>query len=54
LGQFLGGGGEVKLTAQATGQRISKLKGVKVNNFFGLGSGIFVSDDSGILVDFEV
>ena len=38
---------------QAIGQRILKEKEVIVNNFFTLGSGIFVTLDSGILLDFE-
>ena len=38
---------------QATVQRILKLREVMVNNFFNLGSGIFVTLDSGILVDFD-
>ena len=38
---------------QATGQRILRKKEVKLNNFFIYGSGIFVTIDSGILVDFE-
>ena len=40
--------------AQATGQRILGKKEVKLNNFFTLGSGIFVTLDYGILLDFEV
>ena len=39
---------------QATGQKILRKKEVKLNNFFILGSGIFMTLDSGILVDFEV
>ena len=39
---------------QATGQRILRKKEVKLNNFFTLGSGIFVTLDYGILLDFEV
>lgn len=38
---------------QATGQKILRKKEVKLNNFFILGSGIFMTLDSGILVDFE-
>ena len=38
---------------QATGQRILRKKEVKINNFFTLGSGIFVTLDYGILLDFE-
>ena len=39
---------------QATGQRTLRKKEVKLNNFFTLGSGIFVTLDYGILLDFEV
>lgn len=39
---------------QATGPRILRGKVVMVNNLFILGSGIFVTLDYGILVDFEV
>ena len=38
---------------QATGQRTLRKKEVKLNNFFTLGSGIFVTLDYGILLDFE-
>jgi hypothetical protein len=38
---------------QAIGEKILKGKGVKLNNFFTLGSGIFMTLDSGILLDFE-
>jgi len=38
---------------QVTGQRILRKEEVKTSNFFSLGSGIFVTGDSGILVDFE-
>ena len=39
---------------QATGQRTLRKKEVKLNNFFTLGSGIFVTLYSGFLLDFEV
>ena len=38
---------------QATGQKILKLTEVTVNNFFTLGSGIYLTLNYGILLDFE-
>ncbi len=38
---------------QAIGQRILIKKEMKINNFFILGSGIFMTAGSGILLDFE-
>ena len=38
---------------QATGQKILKLTEVTVNNFFTLGSGIYLTLNYGILLEFE-
>ncbi len=39
---------------QVIGQRILRKKEVKLNNFFILGSGIFMTADPKILLDFEI